>query len=427
MNDADGMEGLHMEKKNRPVKHVDFGFRIGGVLLLIASLVSVWKMPVEASTNEENMIYTSTESVLNKSYDELLDSLDEQIFGDYLSTLNYGDSYVIPGINQTNIRNKKVSNGMIPQGICVADTYLIISAYDASNKVVVDTDFQSVKKQKSVLYVMDIATREYRTTITLDTKCHVGALAYNPDDRIVYVADSDNGVVQRISMDKIESWVNNGKDAHDDVLEFDEGAIDTKGYCPSLLSYYDGHLYVGQFARKRWGEWFTNRMVAFDAKGTLLTEYAMAIPYYAQGVSFAEWNDKVYMLVSASYGRENEANLTVYQMEEDYAGVLSQRRKIGQFSCPNMSEDIDVQGDAIYTCYESASNVYRLNLDDNGESENAIDRIMVSSFRKTIAKLKTGDEQRYIHRFYEMSMKYWRYERLTADIDNRRRLFLRLF
>ncbi len=416
-----------MGKKNRPSKQVDFRVRIGGVLLLIASLVNVWVMPVEASTSEENLIYTSTESVLNKTYDELLDSLDEQMFGDYISTLNYGDSYVIPGIDQTNIRNKKVSNGMIPQGICVADAYLIISAYDASHKVVVDTEFKDSRKQKSVLYVMDVESRQYLTTITLDTECHVGALAYNPDDRIVYVADSDNGVVQRISMNKIECWVENGKDAHDDVLEFDKGAIDTQGYCPSLLSYYDGHLYVGQFARKRWGEWFTNRMVAFDVKGTLLTKYAMAIPYYAQGVSFAEWNDKVYMLVSASYGRENEAEITVYQMEKTYNGVLSHETKIGHFSCPNMSEDIDVQGDAIYACYESASNVYRLSLDDNGTSSNAVDRIMVSSFRKTMGMLLTGDEESYIHHIMGLPAKSLKYDRLTADIDDRRRLFLRLF
>ncbi|MBE5942410.1 MAG: hypothetical protein E7264_07735 [Lachnospiraceae bacterium] len=416
-----------MEKRNRPSKQVDFRVRIGGVLLLIASLVCIWGMPVEASTSEEDAIYTSTESVLNKTYDELLDSLDEQVFGDYISTLNYGDSYVIPGIDQTNIRNKKVSNGMIPQGICVADEYLIISAYDASHKVVVDTDLKGSKKQKSVLYVMDVESRQYLTTITLNTKCHVGALAYNPDERIVYVADSNNGLVQRVSMDKIECWVNNGKDAHDDVLEFDSGAIDTQGYCPSLLSYYDGHLYVGQFARKRWGEWFANRMVAFDAEGTLLTKYALEIPYYAQGVSFAEWNDKVYMLVSASYGRENEANITVYQMEKDYNDVLCHKERLGQFSCPNMSEDIEIQGDAIYTCYESASNFYRLSLDDNGTSLNAVDRIMVSSFRKTMGMLLAGDETRYIHHITKLPIRTCKYDRLTADVDDRRRSFLRLF
>ena len=81
----------------------------------------------------------------------------------------------------------------------------------------------------------------------------------------------------------------------------------------------------------------------------------------------------------------------------------------------------------IYTCYESASNFYRLNLDENGESSNAVDRIMVSSFKKTIGRLLTGDEERFVHRICELPVQCAKHKREAMDVDHRRRLFLRLF
>ena len=415
-----------MREKNQPSKQVSF-VRFG-VLVVMACVISLMlPMGKVAAAEDTEAVYTSTESVLQKSYKELLNSLDVQEFGDYLSTLNTDKSYVIPGIDQTNIRNKKTCSGMIPQGICVAGEYLIISAYDASHKVVVDSQYKASRKQKSVLYVMDVDSRQYLTTITLNTKCHVGALAYNPNDELIYIADSDNGVVQSLSMNKIVERVKAGDDAHDDVLEFDGCAIDTQGYRPSLLSYYNGYVYVGQFAKREWKELFSNRIVAFDKDGTLLTQHGVAIPYCAQGVSFADWNNKTYMLVSSSYGRDELAKLSVYQMEKDKNGIVYSKKKVGEFSCPNMSEDIDIQGDHIYTCYESASNFYRLNLDENGESDNAVDRIMVSSFKKTIGRLLTGDEERFVHRICELPPRFARHRRVAMDVDDRRRLFLRLF
>lgn len=416
-----------MGKIIKPSKQVNF-VRFGVMLsvMFVASLVL--SMGKVVAAGEQNVsVYTSTDSVLQKSYKELLDSLDAQEFGDYLSTLQTDQSYIIPGISQTNIRNAEICSGMIPQGICVAGEYLIISAYDKSREVVVDSEYKTTTKQKSVLYIMDVVSRQYITTITLDTKCHVGALAYNPDDELIYIADSNNGVVQSLSMDRIIERVNEGDDAQDDVLEFDGCAIDTQGYRPSLLSYYDGHLYVGQFAKRGWKEMFSNKMVAFDTDGTLLTKHGVAIPYCAQGVSFVDWNNKTYMMVSSSYGRNASAKLSVYQMDKDKEGVVYSKKKIGEFSCPNMSEDIDIQGDCIYTCYESASNFYRLSLDDNGKSSNAVDRIMVSSFKKTIGVLLTGDGERFIHRIFELPVQCAQHKRETMDIDQRRRLFLRLF
>ena len=132
------------------------------------------------------------------------------------------------------------------------------------------------------------------------------------------------------------------------------------------------------------------------------------------------------MLVSESFGRKRKAGLHVYLMENDQDGALQKVSKIGKLSCPNMSEDIDIQGDYIYTCYESAANFYRLALDNNGGSTNAVDRIMVSSFEKTIAAIMTGDSERYTVRIMNIPIRYERQQLFSMDEDQRRRLFLRL-
>lgn len=415
-----------MGRKKRRSKQAVF-IRVSGIVLIALSMVLFGRVEkVQAQSGDGESVYTSTESVLDKSYEELIESLDQDIFGDYLSTLEMEHSYIIPGLDKTNIQNEKVCSGMIPQGICVAEEYLIISAYDKSHEVTKKSLHKSKDQQKSVLYVMDVENKQYLTTITLNTKCHVGALAYNPDDEIVYIADSDNGVVQRISLERIKACVNSGNDAGEDVLEFDDGAIDTKGHVPSFLAYYQEHLYVGQFARMNLFEIFSNQMVVFDRDGNMIEQDTIALPYYAQGVAFADWRDETYMLVSASYGRKRPATLYVYLMESQDDGSMQHKSKVGEIACPNMSEDIDIQGDNIYTCYESASNFYRLSLDNHGQSNNVVDRIMVSSVKKTIAKIVTGDEEQYVEQVAENSMKYVRHERIRADIDDRRRLSLRL-
>lgn len=412
-----------MEKKNRPRKQVDFIVRIGGMLLILATMMSVGSEKVVAKTMDDETIYTSTESVLEKTYSELISSLDDEVFGDYLSTLEQGDSYVIPGIDKTNILNEQICSGMIPQGVCVAGNYLLISAYDSSNKIACNEE-ANVTQQKSVLYVMDALSRSYITTITLNTKCHVGALAYNEEDDLVYVANSSRNVVQILSMDKIRRCVEDGQDAKPDVLLFEKEYIDTKGYRPSFLAYYQGYLYVGQFACKNRNQHIDNEIVVFKKDGTLLKRDSIAIPYQAQGVAFAEWKDNTYMMISASYGRDKPAKIFIYLMDERWDGSLYRNHKVGEMKCPNMSEDIDIIGDCIYTCYESASNLYRLALDENGESSNVVDRIMVSSFRKTLGLLLKGDPMLYVEKLEEVVKQYSIPIQIYMDYDQRRRLFL---
>jgi len=315
----------------------------------------------------------------------LLDSLRDKNFDEYLSTLIQGKSYIIPGIKKTNIRYEKVCRTMVPQGVCRAGVYLIVSAYDNCEKVENNPTYKHSPDCKSVLYIMDAKSGKYITTISIDTKCHVGALAYNPDEQVIYIADSDKNVVWKLPYEKIHTKASaeNCRDCY--TINLTDGKIDTKGYTPSFLTYYQNRLYVGRFAEDNKEGKNKNRMAVYKTDGTLLKEDILEIPYLSQGVSFVDWTDgQTYMLVSASHGRKNSSKLHVYRMNREKDGSLRRGWKVGSIEYPNMSEDIEIQGNSIYSCYESASNFYRLGLDKDGKSKNVVDRIMVGSIGKTI-------------------------------------------
>ena len=77
------------------------------------------------------------------------------------------------------------------------------------------------------------------------------------------------------------------------------------------------------------------------------------------------------------------STLHVYQMD-CREGFMSVEEKVCEIVFPNMSEDIDVQGNLLYSCFESASNYYHMPLDGGGKSKNAVDRIMVNSVSQLI-------------------------------------------
>ncbi|MBQ8527347.1 MAG: leucine-rich repeat protein [Lachnospiraceae bacterium] len=346
---------------------------------------------VAIDTSDNSSLKTSTESVLGKSYDDLVKSLNQTTFKNYKETLLKNESYIIPGIKRTNVMNVKSCSTMVPQGVCVAKDYLLISAYDSCEGVKEKSSYKHSPKCNSVLYVMDAKTKEYKTTIALNTKCHVGALAYNPDEGVIYIADSTEKVVWKLPYAQIQTQVESNKDAG--YISLNE-KISTQGYIPSFLAYYQKRIYVGQHVKNEKEEEEKNLlscMAVYKTDGTLLKKDTLEIPYKSQGVTFVDWTDgKTYMLMSVSLGRGNTSKLHVWRMKRGEDGSLCREREkeIRIITYPNMSEDIEIHGDQLYSCYESAANFYRIGLDKEkkGKSTNVVDRIMIASVGKTIFK-----------------------------------------
>ncbi len=352
------------------------------------NLSEVQAATVQRSTWAYKLIsFTSTESILGKSYNELVNSLNKNKFAAYLSSLYPEQSCVIPGLQQTKVGEDEYCNTMVPQGVCVAERYLLVSAYDSAYKIKEKSKYYRAynhERHQSVIYVLDKNTKEYLTTLILSgSTCHVGSLAYNDDDSLLYVADSDNNFVWKLDIQQIKDAV---RDSNMNNMDFcllemkDYFEVDNR---PSALCYYQKRVYVGECA-DNFSNSFNNRMFVYKPDGMRLEERTIQLPYYTQGVAFADVDGDTYMLVSGSRGRYITSTLHVYlvdKIEDD----ISIKEKIGEVIYPNMSEDIDIRGDFLYSCYESACNFYHMPLDGGGRSYNPIDRIMVNSV-ETIVK-----------------------------------------
>lgn len=330
---------------------------------------------------ERDPYATSTDSVLGISYDELVGSLNQKKFAEYLGTLYPEQSCVIPGLRQTKVGEEEVCGTMVPQGICITERYILISAYDGVYKIKERSKYYeaySHERHQSVIYVLDKNSKKYLTTIILSgNKCHVGSLAYNQDDNIVYIADSDNDYVWKLGLKQIVDAVWNSR-----MEKHDPGYVELEDYFevqnrPSALCYYQKRVYVGECA-DNFSNSFNNRMLVYTPEGIQLKENTLLLPYYTQGVAFADVDGATYMFVSGSRGRYITSTMHVYLAEKQDDDIMI-REKLREVAYPNMSEDIDIQGDFLYSCYESACSFYHMPLDGVGRSRNPVDRIMVNS------------------------------------------------
>ena len=78
----------------------------------------------------------------------------------------------VPGLEGTNLLGSNCT-GMVPQGLCFCEDYILVSAYDCG---------RDGRRQRSVIYVMaqrEAGERECLTTLVLPDVNHVGGLAYD--------------------------------------------------------------------------------------------------------------------------------------------------------------------------------------------------------------------------------------------------------
>lgn len=329
--------------------------------------------------------FTSTNSILGyNSYSSLLSSL---YFSEFKKTLaiknsNPVDGIIIPGLGQTDQGKNTICKTMVPQGVCIAGNYLLISAYDKKSDVEVnDPNYKHSKKHNSVIYVIDKNTKKYITTIILkNNTSHVGALAWNGktgNDGLIYIADStkDAWKVWKMPYYIITNAVAQGKDAvYANVTDSFKVSLE-----PGFITYHGGYVYVGDFVDNK-----NASMRTYSETGWLINDTAIKLPVNTQGISFAQGKDgNTYMFASASLGRKNNSKIYVCKANMNGKRVASVSlidRYSRYLTFPNMSEDICIDRNGnLYTAYESASNIYHKGLDKKGISQNPVDRVTISS------------------------------------------------
>jgi hypothetical protein len=309
-----------------------------------------WFQPVSIVGNDSRKSVSSSQTTSSYRYSTQFNkTLNNARYTQFRNIYQPEMSTAIPGLASTDILGINCDR-MVPQGICIAGDYMIVSAYDSgSNR-------PGQKKQRSVLYVLsnkDAQKRTYLTTIVLPDINHVGGLAY--DGKYLWIAKSTTKTCSAIDMRLIERAAASGQNS----CEVEYTATVSCGMTASFLTYYDNRLWIGTFANKSSRE---GKLVSFNIVGsgknlTLEKVNCLTIPYNANGVNIEEMNGQVCMAVVSSFSRTSDTVVYLYELDEDDTEEITKVYR-GRYQFPPMGEEVASDGEHAYFLFESAATCY---------------------------------------------------------------------
>lgn len=296
---------------------------------------------------------TNTDAVLYKSEKQLKRQLSYRFPGlaDKLER-----TIVVPGMKatealQSGFAVKTMCTSMTPQGMCVTEKYIFISAYCATHR------------HNSTLYMIDKKSGRLIKTIALGTRAHVGGVAYDPDHKIVWVSGGTKGTAKAIgyTLDSLVNYRINRRQPVEAEFNYTLATIERNSY----MMYADHALYIGYFSADGLSELERFNLTAKGGlKAQIFTDYdelhesVVADHSYvtgrrAQGVA----KSSPYLLLSKSYGIF-DSSLLAFQM-----AVKGDQLKDGNADMksrfPQKMEQICVSDGKLYCLFESEAYAYR--------------------------------------------------------------------
>ena len=289
--------------------------------------------------------------VLKRTMSDVYDSFSGKTFDE--------KTIPIPGLIKTCIEMGGVSsssNQYIPQGMCRAGDYLLVTAYDAR------------KKHNSVIYVVDMDGMRLVSTLTMPNRFHAGGITCDGENIWMTGETSDkykgNPFVQYMTY---ETFLNH---LDETVSEVEESELSRYIYIknkPSFLEYDSGKLWVGTYSgRKSTAESY---MYGYDIIGepgnrrlnTIMYSIIAGIDSSAQGADIV--GD--YLYVSSSYksaSRMKTSFITKYNLRRsktDTGDYLVEGHEMKRVEVPKMNEEILVEGSTVYINFESGASYWK--------------------------------------------------------------------
>lgn len=266
------------------------------------------------------------------------------------------DTVVIPGLKSTltlqgDFQALDTCTSMTPQGLCVSEDYIFVSAYCHAHR------------HNSVIYMIDRKTKRLLKTIPLASKAHVGGMAYDPVHRNVWVSGGTKGSAKAIaySLESLEAYDIHTKKAVRAKFNYTLATITRNSY----MSYADGALLIGYFTSSGLSE--IERFSLTEEGGlnaqifleydkiheSVVADYSVITSGHVQGAAKTE----SYMFFSKSFGIadsklqifKNKANRTAFR-EKDAETV---------WRFPQKLEQIYAADNQLYCLFESAADAYR--------------------------------------------------------------------
>ena len=260
----------------------------------------------------------------------------------------------IPGLIYTNTVNKNNSllietcTTMTPQGLVVTDDYIYVSAYCYTHE------------HNSVIYQLDRKSNKLLKTIVLPDTSHVGGLAYDNKNNILWIAtkkyntskdDEKLSTVSCITQDVIDNY---DFEVLKKPIRYNE-TYQTAFSNTSFMTYHDGYLYTGLFSKDENNPSITAKIKILEDGLTIDTEPISYyyIPSYVQSIAFID--NKI--LFTTSYGYKT-SKIIVYEHNDEVIDYVNQKPLKVITTFP-MLEQIYPYNDELYMIFESTAYAYR--------------------------------------------------------------------
>lgn len=265
-------------------------------------------------------------------------------------------TYVIPGLIQTSTfedGTKALCDEMVPQGIAVADDYVIISAYCKEHV------------HNSVLYLMDKDSHAFIKTVPMEGKNHEGGIAWHEDTGMVWVATHDKAAsASSVSLADLKKYSYETADA---PQKFSHTIETTSLSDDSFMTCHDDALYLGTFTSD--GSSVIEKFDISDpGKIQSSPDATYSISDWCQGIVFY----KDYILLSDSDGH-SPSKLRVFKADD---AKLLDGDEITSITLPERLEQVAVDDDHAYVLFESAANAYK------AEDISKLDRVVQVDLEK---------------------------------------------
>lgn len=153
----------------------------------------------------------------------------------------------VPGLESTDILGESCTR-MVPQGICIARDYMLVTAYDSGNPYQKKAGQGACRLKPSVLYVLSNQNPENRkllTTIVLPDQNHVGGVAF--DGKNIWIAKSTDRQCSVISYETLKEAVDSGKSSYE-LLEYGQNVY--CGAVASFVTWQEDRLWVGTYSNR---------------------------------------------------------------------------------------------------------------------------------------------------------------------------------
>lgn len=354
------------------------GLLIFVVFLVMVLLGGIWGYDVfivrgrteeptrRTKTNTDAVLYTSERQLkrkLRRRFPNLADKLEKTI--------------VVPGMRatealQSGFAVKTMCTSMTPQGMCVTEKYIFISAYCSTHR------------HNSTLYMLDKKSGKLIKTIALGTRAHVGGVAYDPDHRIVWVSGGTKGTAKAIgyTLDSLVNYRINRRQPAEAEFNYTLATIERNSY----MMYADHALYIGYFSPDglselerfnltKEGGLKAQIFTAYDElHESVVADHSYVTGKRAQGAA----KSNPYLLLSKSYGIL-DSSLLAFQMAAK-GDQLKDGNADMKSRFPQKMEQICVSDGKLYCLFESEAYAYR------AQPFLGMDRVLVFNVKNFVPK-----------------------------------------